>query len=178
MKTLTHSELKETLAKILGTAIVGLLTYSDAKAKKTGNKFGTIFKRVRSVGFTGADYGAAVNREMERQTVLTVATFEPSTLPWGQWEIQNKVISHNGKLYLRTESTPGNRRVQPARVLSYHTADGKYISKEEIRAFLPESKESSRQQSFGLNKTVWVRTWAFDSIKKIRINGETFELIS
>ena len=175
MKNLNHLQLIEKL-NTPGTKIVGLLALVDARAKKTNNPHGRIDKQVRVVGFVGADYETSVNREATRQDATPV--FQAEKLPWGKWHVLNKVIEHNGGFYLRTQTTPGNRRVQPAKVLFYRGENGQFLAYDDIKDFLPEAKESNKQQSWtGINKTVWVRTYKFSSILRIRINGETFKLI-
>jgi hypothetical protein len=175
MKKLTHSQLVALIEATQGAAIVGLQALTDTRAKRTGNPFSLIEKRIRAVAFVGADYQSAVNNEAARQGGTT--NFETEELPWGKWLIKNKIIVHNGEYYLRTQSTPGNRRVQPARVLDY-VADGYKTTLEAVKKFLPESKESAKQQvATGIKKTVWVRTYKFNSIEKIRVNGETFQLV-
>lgn len=175
MKTITYSQLLAKLATINGLAIIGLHALTDTKARKTGNPFGQVFKQVSTVGFVGANYEDAVNREAIRQDGY--AEFQAEKLPWGQWLIRNKVIEHNGKLYLRTQTTPGNRRKQPAKVTAYRTANGQFVSREDIKPFLPVARESNKQQKeTGIDQTVWVRTYAFDSIQRIRIAGQTYSL--
>jgi hypothetical protein len=174
MKKLTHSQLVALIEATSGAAIVGLQALTDTRAKKTGNPFSLIEKRIRAVAFVGADYENAVNNEAIRQD--GAAKFESEKLPWGEWLIQNKVITHKGEYYLRTQSTPGNRRVQPARVLDY-IADGYKTTRAAIAQWLPEVKEAAKQQvQTGITKTVWVRTYKFSSIEKIRVNGETYQL--
>lgn len=156
--------------------IVGLLALTDSRARKTGNPYGTIYKQVRAVGFVGADYELAVNREAIRQEQS--ATFQGESLPWGQWLIPHKVIQHNGKLYLRTQTTPGNRQRQAAKVICYRDTNGKFLARDDVKPFLPVVRESAKQQNeTGIDKTVWVRTYAFDSIQKIRIAGTTYKLV-
>jgi hypothetical protein len=172
MKTLNHSQLADKIGATKGAAIIGLLALTDCKARKTGNPFGQIFKQVRAVAFVGANYENAVNREGNRQGIET--DFTGGQLPWGQWLIANKIIENKGKLYLRTQRTPGNRRKQAAKVLNYRDTSGEFLSRDDVKPFLPVTTESAKQQSAGLAETVWVRTYAFDSLQKIRLNGETF----
>ena len=176
MKKLTHSQFAQRLADTKGVALVGMSTLTDAKARKTGNPFGPIFKQCRGVGLVGADYQASVNREGNRQGVD--ANFESEKLPWGEWMIQGKVIRHNGQLYLRTQSSPGQRRKSPVRIIAYRNASGQFLPSDKVKPFIPESRESDKQQKSGLEKTVWVRTWGFNSIKKIRFAGQTYELVA
>jgi hypothetical protein len=175
MKTINHAELIEIIKKSQGALIVGIQALTDAKAKKTNNPFGQIFKQFRTVGFVGADYELAVLNEGFRQN--KEIDFNAGKLPWGVWHLLHKVIVHKGDYYLRTQSTPGQRRMQPARILNYRNAQGEFLSYDEIKDLLPEQKESIKQQMAGLNKTIWVRTYKFDSIQKIRIAGQTYKLI-
>lgn len=175
MDTITHNQLVQILAARKGVSIVGLFALVDSRAKKTGNPYGTIYKQIRAVGFVGADYEIAVNNEAMRQAAS--ATFEAASLPWGSWLIPHKVIEHEGTLYLRTQTTPGNRRVQPAKVISYRDTSGKYLARDDVKPFLPPLREAAKQQAqTGIDKTIWVRTYRFDSIQRIRIAGNTYNL--
>jgi hypothetical protein len=180
------------LQGIKGMAIVGIEALTDARANKfarvsdedkakgikrgTPNPFGTIHKLVRTTGFVGVDYEASVNREASRQG--GTASFDADPLPWGEWLIPSKVITHKGNLYLRTQTTPGTRRKVACKVLSYRGENGQFLSREQVKPYLPEAKESNKQQEeTGITETVWVRTYAFNSIQKIRINSQTYKLI-
>lgn len=174
MKNLSHSALVALLQGIKGMAIVGLEALTDTRARK--NPFGKISKLVRTTGFVGVDYEASVNREATRQGGQ--AEFDSDPLPWGEWLIPSKVITHKGNLYLRTQTTPGTRRKVACKVLSYRGENGQFLSREQVKPYLPEAKESAKQQDeTGIKQTVWVRTYAFNSIQKIRIMGETYKLI-
>ncbi len=162
------------LGKIHGAQPVGLEVLTDAKARKTGNPFGTIWKKSRFVSFIGANYENSVNREAEKQWVE--GGFRTGSLPWGEWVkgFEGKVIFHNGKFYLRTQSRPGERKSRPAKVV-YQNENGE-VPFEDIKPFLPEKRESARQQFVaGLNETVHVRTFSFESILKIRVGGKTLK---
>ena len=164
MQTLTHSQFIQILTSRKGAAIVGVEALTDAKARKTGNPHGAIFKHVRAVGFVGADYERSVQREGARQDAPAAASFEAMSLPWGEWHLAGKVISHKGAFYLRTQSTPGQRNRQPARLLSYRDAKGLFLSKEAVRPFLPAPSVSARQAAVGIGNDasaqVAVRTYA------------------
>lgn len=161
-----------------GAVIVGLNATVDARAK--GDLRGTL-KRVRAVGFVGADYGKAVVREGARQYV-DASEFTPARLPWGQWLVPHKVITHKGAYYLRTQSTPGQRRAQPAKVLGYMTEDMEPMPASMVRPYLPAPSYSARQQEVGVgdgtpDEQVWVRTYAFSSIDTVRVGGCTYKLV-
>lgn len=176
MKTISHAELVELIKNTKGAFPIGLLTNTEAKARKTGNPFGEIRKISRLVGFCGAKYEDAVNREGGRQGVDT--NFEAESRSWGQWVVPNKVAEHKGRLYLRTQSTPGQREQSRAKVLSYLNLEGQPLKKSDIEQFLIEKSSSKKQENAGLSKEkqIEVREFAFDSIQKIRVNGKTYRL--
>lgn len=165
-------QLLEILEKRSGAFPVGLITETDTKARKTNNPFGKIYKGCRSVGWVGVDYTKAVNREAERQGIES--NFVSRPLPWGEWYLNKKVVRHKGEFYLATETTPGAREKQKAKILYYRAENGQFISPEEAEKFIPKKKtESARQDEIGLEEKILVRTYKFSSIKKIRINGRT-----
>jgi len=174
---MNYSTLVSILAMAKGANIVGIEALTDAKARKTNNPFGQIFKHVRAVGFTGADYETAVVNEGLRQDKESSFTSEP--LPWGVWHIDGKVISHKGEFYLRLQTTSGQRNRQPAKVLSYRGQNGQFLSYDSIKDFLPKKRESAKQVAAGLKpeSEIMVRTYKFASIKKLRIFGQSFNLI-
>lgn len=177
MQTINHKQLFDLIANTSGAKPVGILALTDAKAKKTGNPFPEklVFKMVRAVAFTGANYQSAVEREQGRQGATGI--FDGESLPWGQWAIVNKIIEHKGDFYLRTQSTPGQRRAQAARLLGYFDLNGGELTREQVVPFLPAVYESAKQQDeAGLSNTVWVRAYKFSSLLRIRINGQTYRV--
>ena len=173
MKALTQDELVQVLRKP-GNVIVGIDSLTDSKARKTGNPFGTIFKRTRCVAMVGAEYGKAVNRQGEREGFK--AEFVADSLPWGEWLIANKVITHKGELYLRTQTTAGMRRKRPA-IVRYIGEDGNPIAREKALEYVPASKGSAKQEKCGVYGEVMVRTIKMANILRLRINGETVILV-
>jgi len=168
MKTINQTQLVKKISEIKGTIICGLQTLTDSKAKV--NPFGKILKQSRFVGFCGASYEKAVNREANRQGLE--ADFQGGKLVWGKWLIPHKLIEHKQKLYLRCQFTP---RQRPNKVI-YRNETGQFLSKETILPYLPPIRESAKQQDIGLEKTIQVRTFSFDSIQKIRLQGVTYRV--
>lgn len=186
MQTLTYSSFIAILAAHSGALPVGILALTDSRARKTGNPFPdkTIMKLSRSVGFVGAKYENAVHREGERQGERDAHYFVAEKLPWGKWLIPNKVIEKEGAYYLRTQSTPGQRNRQPARVLSYRDIHGRTLDRDAVKPFLPLPSFSTKQAAYGLGDgaaaeraQVQVRTYAFDSIEVVRVAGATYRLV-
>lgn len=175
MQTINHSQLLELVKSQNGAKPVGFTALTDAKARKTGNPFGQVFKQVRAVGFVGASYERAVKREATRQDA-DGESFQADSLPWGEWLVPHKVISHKGNLYLRTQTTPGQRKRQPARLLAYRGEDGRFLSPDAVKPFLPVANDSAKQSSIGLDGKVMVRTYAFASLQRVRIGGRTYQV--
>lgn len=174
--TINHAQLLELVKQSKGMLILGIESVTDTRCRKTGNPFGQVFKRVYAVSFCGANYETAVNNEALRQGCEPV--FESQPLPWGEYLIQNKVITHKGKLYLACQWTPGKRLAQPAIVKGYATEDGTPVSYSDIAAFLPAKREvKTQQEQTGIEETVWFRAYSFDSIRKIRIGGRAYNVI-
>ena len=178
MSEVTYSELRELIAvHVSGSAPVGILAVTETRSRKTGNTFGKIYKTVRVVGWVGASYGRAVNRELSRQGVEE-PKFQSQKLPWGEWDIPGKVITHKGILYLRTQATPGMRRKSPAKVLGYRAENGTEVTREQVAPFLPVASVSVKQSEAGMSsdpkEQIWVGTYAFSSLRKVRIAGKTY----
>lgn len=177
-KELNHEELKDLIANTNGAALVGMVCETEEKLLKTNNPFGPILKRIRTVGIVGADYEQAINNQLDKQGIKD--SFESSNLPWGKWLIPNKIIEHKGQLYLRTQTTPSARRKIPVKVLSYRDINsGRYVNAEDIKPFKPAKSVSGKQEMVGLENAeeqVWIRTYKFDSINKIRYGGKTFTI--
>lgn len=178
MKTITHSQLVEKIKNFKGTRPLGIDSLTDAGLLKTGNPFANVVKKARFVAMIGGNYGAAVNRQAGREGNENAAPFVPAPLPWGEWleGAENKIKTHKGRFYLRTETTPGERRVRKAKV-EFLSESGEKLPYETVKPFIPVKKEGSRQIEHGNKATVNVRDFAFDSIKRIRIGGETFEVV-
>lgn len=167
---MTHIELIAALEARKGMNIIGLVAEVDTRIPKRAG-LGNVRKGVRTVAMVGADYGRAVERQSGGE-------FTPEPLPWGEWYLPGKVISHKGEFYLRTQTRPGNRRKQPARLLYYRNEDG-FLARDTVRPHLPAPSRSGRQETVGLldvGEQVWVRTYAFASIRKVRIAGKTYTL--
>ena len=175
MKTLNETQLVELLANNKGAMIVGLVTLTDARARKTNNPYGKIYKQVVSTALVGADYEVAVLNEGLRQTDNLI-DFKSGKLPYGTWIIPNKVLLAESGLQLRTTNTPNQRKRKQAKVIGWFAENGTRLNYADIKQFLPEKRESAKQQESGLNETVFVRNYKFASILKIRYAGVTYRV--
>lgn len=186
MKEITHDEIVARITSLKGTAIVGFEAITDARAVKKDrenhenkNPFSLVEKHIRGVAIVGANYENGVNREAARQGIND-AEFESQGLPdYLSWEIPGKILRHNnGTRYLRTQTTPGKRQNQPAKVIAWY-GDGKVVNHSDVKPFLPIPKPVGTQAAIGLETKraqVWVNNYKLESLTKIRLNGETFRV--
>jgi hypothetical protein len=172
MKTITPAELVEKIKAINGNVFVTLETITDAKAKKTGNPFGTILKQSIAHVAIGHNYQNAVNAQGKREENENAGEFVAQPLPWGEWLVPNRLIGHKGEIYVRTQTNPSVRFGRPAKV-QYRDTEGKFLSREAVKPHLPVKAESARQAAFGNEGKIEVRTLKLSSIRRIRIAGET-----
>lgn len=177
MKRINHAQLLAKISEINGTRPVGIDSLTDAGLLKTGNPNQNVLKKSRFVAMIGANYQNAVNNQAKREENAAPVAFVAAPLPWGEWVkgLENKVKVHKGKFYLRTETTPGERRMRTPKV-EFLTPSGEKLAYETVKPFIPIRKEGGRQESHGNAGIVKVRDFAFDSIRKIRMGGETFEI--
>ncbi len=102
-------------------------------------------------------------------------SFTQESLPWGQWEVANKVIAHKGERYLRYYCVEGEYpEVQ-------YFVNGRAATAQEesnIKAYLAsKDKTSAKQSASGLQKgeQVTPRCVKFSNIISLAIEGgETY----
>ena len=163
--TITSSELVTLLSEKLGTLIVGLKTITAPEVKKGGPQ--DLLKVSTGKVILGSSYQTAVRAQGGDG-------FESAPLPWGQWLVARKVITHKGELYLAHV-----RRNSPP-MASFFFSGGYIIPTEKVSPFLRKSGENKRQAEVGVTgkKQVAFRTIKFSSIKTIKHKGKVFEFIA
>jgi hypothetical protein len=168
MQTITHKQFVEMLSARRGATILGLLTETEPKAKKTGNPYKEIKKIVHQTVVTGAKYKEAILKQ-------GAESFDSDPLPYGEYVVDNKVIKHNGEMQLRTVF-----RNAPKPVKVQFVADGEEVAKETISKYLINSSPSAKQERVGVKgkKQVKVRNFKLSNIKEVRMNGEKYILAS
>lgn len=181
--TLTWSQFLALLNALPGALFFSMVASTDARLRKTGNPLALpVFKRtVLSSATSGADYQTAVNNEAQRQGgsaafVAGALPIDREWLPGYEGKVLRSKKDH-AKLYLRTESTPGQRRKFRVKVLNYRQANGQFADRATVRKFSPPVYESAKQQdTTGIKATVWVRDYLFESVELVKINGQTYKL--
>ena len=118
----------------------------------------------------GTSYENAVNNRNER--INGSRDFVAESLPWGQWEIANKVISHKGNYYLRYYK---NRNTITTRTLFVGDRLATVEEANIIHAFYKSSgsNNSNRQSYIGIanDEQVQPRVTNINSIIKIKFGN-------
>ena len=124
----------------------------------------------------GAGYEGRVNNAIGTKGDGTSekGDFEVGKLPYGVWDIFDKVIMHQGGWQLRTYPTKnGFKEIS----LVYLDCDGEVITPVLwdvfVKEFMAEKKESAKQAEFGLaaEDQIYPRNFKFDSIQELHIGG-------
>lgn len=168
MKKITHSEFVQALREHGGTAILTIVAETEPKFRKTNCPFSSIKRRVYRKMVPGASYENAVAKAGGKD-------FKPEPLPWGEWFVPGKVLTHNGKFYLRSKFSHDDA----APFESEFFADGERVAVEVVKDYLVSSSPSKRQLEAGVaeGEQVEIRAYTFDNIKQIAFNGEKAELV-
>lgn len=170
MQTITPTQLAQRLAALNHAAPFVLSAFINARARKTGNPFGDIFKLSRVWGFTGFDYEASVNRQQVREG-NDAPDFQAQARKWGI-RIAPCLVENAGKLYLVA-------KVQRCASPLYFAKQGgfwRWLARETVAPFLPEYKSAAIAQ--GVDKEVIYRNYALANLRQISVNGERYRVVS
>ena len=168
----THTSFINAIASQKGHTFVSVVYENDVRMNKRHNPYyGRVTKRVSATMSFNYSYENAVNNRVEDGVV-----FVAESLPWGRWQIPNKVIKHNDELYIRLYDINGRKAN-----IEYFV-DGKPATMEQYRefaSFLPKSKVVSEKQSeHGIEeeRQVYPRAIKMSCIKEFTMNGATYTM--
>lgn len=168
------------LLKTLPVCELIVLTATEPKMKKGGTKGVDpnpfINSSVRKCKFAnylfGKNYVQMINENLVKEGKAPVNPDEfGEKLPWGEYEVPNKVITYNGTRYMRCYM-PEKQDAE-----TFYLIDGEEPSEEDFKrleSYLPaESSGSKKQEGVGLEKENQVRPllFKFDNIMSIRVVG-------
>lgn len=140
--------------------------------KLIGGKGNEYYGRVSSItSMSGiqinANYENAVNNRIEGEE-----KFVAEKLPWGEWLVPNKIITHKGKYYLRLYVTKSCKKETTWYINGERT---NLNLSNEIR----ESKPSARQAEVGIDEKDMVKPFTIcaDNVSSITLNGVTYNIV-
>lgn len=149
MKTINQEELFGLLAAIEFPQPIGLTTLTKVNVRKTGNKFGDIYKLNKTNCFVGGKYENMVNNALIREG--RVPGFEVGERSWGG-KITPCLVAKGDKTYLAAQ-------VLKSSPTFLYRKNGilTIINKKEIEDILPpENKELVKYRNFTLDNIVGV----------------------
>lgn len=168
LKSLKQNEILKLLMQPKGATFLTITAVTDARAKKTGNPYGVIFKLAKINGMVNFQYDNAIRKRLEAEGKNPDDfAFKAS---WHEPVIENNRItpisSHKetGELYLRMAVL--NEIGEPR----YFDVKGTEIPIQNIIKFLPEPTKYPNQ---GLNTPLIFNTFKLNNIRSISINGQT-----
>ena len=168
MNKISRNELRNVLLNQASATPVTVTAMTDARAKKTNNPFGRIFKMSRVNGFTGFSYENSVNRQREREG--KDKNFEAQNRSWGE-KVNNCLVEKDGEWYI---SLKVEKVLDKPKYLYYDNQKGlTFLSKDKIENLLPKSHGAEKQ---GLDKEVIYRNYKLESIVSIAINGQLYKV--
>ena len=185
---LNHMELAIKLLEIKGASFVSLNTNTAQTTLNKGRGASSmeatlginpddIRKLTKLVGLVGmgVTYETMVNNRLVKEGTPRVdADFEAGSLPWGEWVAggEKMLLKHKGNFYLRVYCVSANA----PKVEHIHKGVTIDLKDPKFDAFRkPEKAEGENQ---GLEKPIVVRSYGFDSIREITLDGEIFEIVA
>lgn len=167
MATITQKDLIATLSANKGTTMITIVASVEPQMRKTANPyFGRVEKVSKVNGVIGWQYENSVNLQRTREG--NEADFESMPRTWGTRIAGTPLVNHKDRYYLE---------LKVEHVLdTMYFVDGLPATDEQIagiKSFMPEKKESARQE---VEKVIILRDYALDSIVSITMKGKTSEV--
>ena len=128
------------ITKISGCKIATITTKTIVKVPKKYGLSGEVTKITHKQVQVGYSYQNAVNNRLEREG--KDADFVSEPLPWGEWLIPNKLITHKGSIYFRLYDFKGAQNDK------MYFVSGNKATEEEVNTIkdYENSKSSSSRQ--------------------------------
>jgi hypothetical protein len=167
---ISEADLVALLSSLRGSKFLTITSRTDARLKKTGNPYGTVYKVSKVNICVNFQYEAGVRRRLEKEGK------NPDDFVRGEsWHTAVKsedgfltpLCSHKqtGAVYLRCQ------RLATIGEPVYFTQDGVEVTREEIAEWLPKQSEYANQ---GLEAPLIFLTYALSSIVEVVAEGETY----
>lgn len=118
-------------------------------------------------------YENAVNNRLKKEGLK--GDFDALSLPWGEWEIPNKIVSHHGKQYMRYYLVRCDNENNKPKVS--FLVNGRDATDSEIEAIKPylNKSYSNRQAAKGLTENqVSARVVEFCNVMEVSVGGKKY----
>lgn len=118
-------------------------------------------------------YENAVNNRLKNKGLQD--DFDALSLPWGRWDIPNKIVAHNGKLYMRyylVKSGDASKKPKVRFIVNGRDATDAEI---DIIKLYDNKSYSSRQAAKGLTENqVSARVVEFCNVVEVSVGGKKY----
>jgi hypothetical protein len=168
----SKKELCKILLAVKGATFITFTANTDARAKKTGNPFGTIWKTYTVNGLVNFQYDTAVVNRLKKEG-KEESEFQKGE-SWHELVKDSRNLltpfakhKETGELYLRfwlLNKTPGT---------VYTDSEGTELDFEQVKLFLPKPSSYKNQ---GLDDPVRIQTYKLASIVTFNINDRVYAI--
>lgn len=163
---LSINDLVELLSQYRGTKICSLITHTAPRMRKTGNPFyGEILKISAMNGMINFNYAGNVNKQRERENKSQDFQSSPSWFT----HTNSFLVEHpeTGQQYIKF------RLLKNPNSVFYNTRTGQIIDRHQIEPYL---YDSSGYESQDLDKPIRTITIKIENIKKLKVDGQEYEV--
>jgi len=172
--TVTVAQLRSILADITHATPFSATTLTDAKAKKTDNPLGTVYKLTRVNGMVGTHYGSAVERQQGREGVDT-PSFTPQPRSWGE-RIAPALVRNGDTFYLPAQLNPTIKPKPLYLIRDQFKGRLTSVPKEKVAPWLPADRGTAKAEAQGVEREVVYRDYRLDSLISLSINGRKYRV--
>jgi hypothetical protein len=165
------------IQQVKNNPFVNVTTITKVKMNTTNNPFyNRVTKEFIGVVQIGYSYENSVNNRLEK--IGLEKDFVAESLPWGHWVegLENKVIEHKGKHYLRMYEVANQKPKVRILLDGKEVTDSKIL--EQILGFVPQKQSSQKQAEHGLEaeKQTKPRNVAFENIVAIKCGNLVYHI--
>jgi hypothetical protein len=159
------SRIRDALINYNGVGFARLLSFTDARLRKTNNPNPLVYKLTDAQVNLGFHYINSLNAQAKREGKQVEFQVQPR--PWGQriegTSLVRHVVNEEERLYLEA-------KVEKVFSTRYFTPEGLELTKDQVEPFLPKPKPSSTQAP--LTKKIFLRDYRLDHILSIKFASQ------
>lgn len=164
--------LKDLLIDVKGCQFAHIVLKTKVRLpKKLG--FGDVEKVFVGKVQLNYSYENAVNNRLKKKGLKD--DFDALSLPWGEWEIPNKIVSYHGKQYMRYYLVNCVDDTKKPKVK--FLVNGRDATDSEIEVIKPYANKSysNRQAAKGLTENqVYARVVEFCNVLEVSVGGKKY----
>ena len=156
---MTIEQIRNAMAHKVGAFPVSFVARTQCRLKG-GNPYGlkNAIKTTSGIGFCGAGYAKGIEKQFQKSDLPT--NWQVESLPWGEWDVLNVLITHKGQFYLRLYWRLNGSRLPSFKVSDF---DGRSIDPNWLT-----TSTSRKQMDAGIDPVV-VRNYKIENLVTITV---------